>query len=145
MRQLGRSYISFVVVALLAFVVGSFTSFGPAVAQGVASVVLRLIAGPPITETLQVVKSQDRRSSVSVIRVNAGGATVDFDYEVLLRRSDSAKKARLWRSYGLRPTNVKWIASDVVEITIPSPTVGELPHIERWPQEGVLVIERLSL
>lgn len=139
-----RSNIRLFLLLLLAFIAGSFTSIGMAAVRMLASGVLYVAAGPPIVETIEVVESPSKKNSVAIVSTNAGGATVDFDYEIILRSSSRNNGARLWRSYGLRPTNIRWIAPDIIEVTIPAPSRGKLPYIERWPQEGILILERLS-
>lgn len=143
-----NKFLRLIVVLTVVFTAGSFTSIGPYLGRHAASVVLRMVAGPPIIEAQEALTSPNGGSSVTIVRVNSGGATVDFSYELRLRAEPSSedytKEGKLvWRSYGIEPTNVKWLADNLIEVTIPRPTAGRLTLLERWPDTGVLVIERL--
>lgn len=74
--------------------------------------------------------SPDGSRTAYVVRVNSGGATVGFEYEVVVASSESdfdpyTERKWIWRSYRMPPTEIAWDSPQSVRVE-----VVEDPHYD---------------
>lgn len=67
--------------------------------------------------------SPDGSHTAYVVRVNSGGATVGFEYEVVVAFSEGdfdpyTERKWLWRSYRMPPTEISWEGPQSVRVQV---------------------------
>ena len=71
---------------------------------------------------LQSLPTPDGTERAVVYAVAYGGATVGYNYEVLVLAADETEYERnawLWQSYRLPPISVEWLGANELRITVP--------------------------
>lgn len=76
-----------------------------------------------VREIVSTAVSPDGSRTAYVVRVNSGGATAGFEYEVVVANTGSnfdpyKDREWIWRSYRMPPTSVSWASPDLVNVTV---------------------------
>ena len=76
-----------------------------------------------IREVMLSTRSPDGSHTAYAVRVNSGGATTGFEYEVVVVPSETtfdvdSHRGWVWRSYRMPPTDLAWADADSINVEV---------------------------